>query len=276
MVLLGYNSNGFVHHRLEEGLELLAEAGCRAVALTPDVGHLDPREAGAAEVEAVGRRCAELGLTVVLETGARFLLDPRRKHRPNLLEVDAAAREPRLAFLETMLDWCPLLGSRVLSFWSGVLPEGQDQAGAAAALQGALERLAPRAEAHGVHLALEPEPGHWIETVGDWRAFREARAPFLRLTLDTGHLVANGEPPAHELLPGLGEDLVNLQLDDAPPGEHRHLPPGEGAVDWPALARALRAFPGLPACFELSRDSHAFPERLHRAVAFWRGLEGNR
>ena len=82
MLQLGYNTNGLAHHRPAEAVELLAEAGFTAVALTPDVGPLDPLRPDRVVVRDLRDRLERLGLAVAIETGARFVLDPRRKHRP--------------------------------------------------------------------------------------------------------------------------------------------------------------------------------------------------
>ena len=82
---LGYGTNGFTDHPLPVALELLAEEGYEAVALTLGHPHLDPfAEDLEVQLQSLRNRLDELGLRVVIETGTRFLLDPRHKHRPAL------------------------------------------------------------------------------------------------------------------------------------------------------------------------------------------------
>src|SRR5687768_1663133 len=101
---LGYNTNGFAHHRLEDALAILSALGYEGVGLTPDYQHLNPFEP---ELPA---RCAKLRellerlrLKPVVETGARFILDPIRKHQPTLISADAEGRSARLKFLTDSL-----------------------------------------------------------------------------------------------------------------------------------------------------------------------------
>ena len=93
----GYGTNGFANHRLADALAVIAGLGYSGVALTLDHDHLDPFAPDAARQVA---RAADLlrghDLAVVIETGARYLLDPWRKHAPTFLHDD---REHRLEFL---------------------------------------------------------------------------------------------------------------------------------------------------------------------------------
>src|SRR3954447_22433981 len=100
-MFLGYNSNGFAHHRLEDALAVLAEIGYEGVALTLDHHALNPFDphlhTQVNDVRAILKRSR---MKCVIETGARFLLDRRRKHQPTLLCAEPHMRAYRLEFLE--------------------------------------------------------------------------------------------------------------------------------------------------------------------------------
>src|SRR5271154_3930716 len=104
-MLPGYNTNGFAHHRLEDAVEILAALGYRSVAITLDHHALDPFDS---EIHSQSERLHKLldrfGLHCVVETGARFLLDPWRKHQPTLLDSKPEGRERRIDFLNRAID----------------------------------------------------------------------------------------------------------------------------------------------------------------------------
>src|SRR4029079_5348985 len=124
---LGYNTNGFAHHRLDDALHVIAELGYRAVAITPDANHLHPDHTSDAQLRATRALLDHLGLAVVIETGARYVLDPRRKQRPTLIEMDAEGRARRLDFLERAAQIAVALGGDTISLWSGVLADDVDR-----------------------------------------------------------------------------------------------------------------------------------------------------
>ena len=71
------------------------------------------------------------------------------------------------------------------------------------------------AEAQGVAIALEPEPGMVIDTTAAFYALHESLRPLeLKITLDIGHLMCQGESPLAEYITAAAGRLVNVHLDD--------------------------------------------------------------
>jgi sugar phosphate isomerase/epimerase len=265
---LGYNTNGFAHHRLVDALEVIAELGYRAVALTPDANHLPPDHTSDAQLRAVRALLEQLDLAVVVETGARYVLDARRKHRPTLLEADPAARTRRLEFLERCARLCAELGGDTISLWSGIIPPGVAAEDAWRNLAEGVARLAARTAPLGVRIAFEPEPGMLVSSLADWDRLRDTLDGVdVGLTLDVGHVPCTEAITPAEAIRRHASAIRTVHLDDTRGGVHEHLQIGDGEIDWPAVLRALRDanFTGI-ASVELSRHSHAAPEAAR--VAF--------
>jgi sugar phosphate isomerase/epimerase len=275
-MLLGYNTNGFAHHRLEDALTILAELGYQSVALTLDVHHLDPlRPDLQRRAEDLRDLLGKLRLACVVETGARFLLDPRRKHQPTLVSPDPAERQRRLEFLSGAVEISRWLGADVVSFWSGT---PLDQAGEDVLWRRLTEgcsRLADHAAERQVRLAFEPEPGMFVDTMPRYAELRQrvARDNF-GLTLDIGHLHCQGETPIVEVIRKHAAEIRNIHIEDMRRGVHDHLMFGEGEIDFPPVLAALGevGYKG-GVHVELSRHSHDAVNTARRALAFLRGLK---
>ncbi|HLY08793.1 MAG TPA: sugar phosphate isomerase/epimerase family protein [Planctomycetota bacterium] len=255
---LAYNTNGLAHHRLEDAVRLLADVGYGGVALTPDVGHLDPFTTTEADWEKARGLLDRLRLRCVIETGARFVLDPRRKHWPNLLSHDESAAERRLGFYLRCLRMAKVLGSELISVWSGPIEPGDDPEAAFGRLVGRLPRLLDDAQEAGVQVCFEPEPGHLIDSHARYRELRRRLGrEDLMTTIDIGHLLVTEPGAPHEHLAEFGPSLRNVQVDDARRGVHEHLMPGEGEIDFvPVFAELRRLKYRGSVALELSRDSH--------------------
>lgn len=257
---LGYNTNGLAHHRLTDALALLAELGYEGVAITPDVGQLDLYDLDRSQVYEVRARASELGLDLTIETGARFVLDPRRKHFPTLLEASAADRERRLDFLRRSLDLAAELGAGVVSIWSGSAPPGAGAGELWERLAAGVGATLVHARNVGVQLAFEPEPGMFVERPAGYLELVErlgAEGGELGLCLDVGHLLVTGDLPVGDQIRALAPRLIHVHLDDVRDGRHEHLMFGEGVLNLHEALTALldTGYRGM-AAVELSRDSH--------------------
>ena len=271
-MFLGYNTNGFAHHRLEDALDILEELGYRGVALTPDVHHLNPFGGlgFADQVGFVGRFLSSRGLSCAVETGSRFLLDPWLKHQPTLLSADREDRECRFAFLGECLDLAVKLSADCVSFWSGTPDDDAAPCALMLRLADGCTRLADAASAKGVRLAFEPEPGMFIDTMDKFAELHaKVNHPAFGLTLDVGHLVCNGELPVGDHVRRWKDVLWNVHIEDMRRGVHDHLMFGEGEVDFAEVFAALREVEYANGVYvELSRHSHDAVATARRAKAF--------
>jgi sugar phosphate isomerase/epimerase len=259
VITLGYGTNGFADHRLEDCLALLADLGYGGVALTLDHMHLDPHAPDLARRTGdVARLLDRHGLAVVVETGARYVLDPRRKHEPTL--VSDAGRERRVDLLATAVRVAVDLGAPAVHLWSGVLPAGTSPATGWDRLVAGTAEVLMLADDAGVDLAFEPEPGMLVEKVADVVRLRDAlgNPDRLRLTIDVGHLTCVEDAPGPDVVRAAGALVAHVQVDDMLPGVHEHLELGTGEVDLPGVLAALDevGYDGL-ASVELPRHSHA-------------------
>lgn len=274
---LGYNTNGLPHHRMTDAIDLLADEGYQSVAITLDAGALDPYDDPsilARQVANVRKALDRHGLGRVVETGARFLLNPRVKHDPTLLDPDPSRRAFRVSFLLSSIQLAQELGAEAVSFWSGRLPDaiGEDEA---------LDRLARSirpvvrvAETTGIRLAFEPEPGMFIDTMERFQKLDErVNHPLFDLTIDIGHIHCLQEGDIAAIITRWGPRIANLHVEDMVAGVHEHLMFGEGTIDFPPIFQALKrvGYTG-GVHVELSRHGHAGVEAVQKSSAFLKPL----
>jgi sugar phosphate isomerase/epimerase len=267
---LGYNTNGLAHHDALSALRLLAEIGYQSVALTIDHHLLNPFDPRSGQRDTLQQFLNDHNLHSVIETGARFLLDPRNKHEPTLLSNDEKGRQRRIEFLRYCIEVAADLGSDCVSLWSGVQPKDCDDEAAWSRLVDGLTQVTEHAKSRQVRLAFEPEPGMFIDTMQKFAALKERLGLItIDLTLDIGHLHCQGEIPIADHLIRWSGILKNIHIEDMKQGVHEHLMFGDGEIDFLPVFRALRKIgyeEGVHV--ELSRHSHCGPDAARRAWTF--------
>ncbi|MFD5779344.1 sugar phosphate isomerase/epimerase family protein [Streptomyces sp. NPDC126933] len=270
----GYGTNGLTDLRLDDALALLADLGYDGVGLTLDHMHLDPMAPElAARTQRVARRLAELGLGVTVETGARYVLDPRRKHGPSLLDPDPEGRAARTRLLITAVQVAADLGAHAVHCFSGITPAGTDTDTAWKRLEEAMGPVLDAAEAADIPLAVEPEPGHLVSDLAGFHQLRHRLGDpdLLGLTLDIGHCQCLEPAAPADCVREAAPWLRHVQIEDMRRGVHEHLPFGDGEIDFPPVLDALAAtgYEGLTVV-ELPRHSHAGPELARTSLDFLR------
>ena len=268
---LGYNTNGMTGHRWEQALELMHEVGYRSVAITVDHHCLNPFAPQLArELSHMQRLLERFEMTSVIETGARFLLDPRAKHEPTLVSPTEKQRDVRIDFLRKCLALAKHLGSDAVSFWAGIVCDGASRDVAFDRLAEGVRQVLDAADEQGVRLAFEPEPGMLVATFDDFRELlTRVDGPRLGLCVDIGHVHCLEPRPISEYLIEWRDRLFTIHIEDMVRGVHDHLRFGEGTIHFPPVLQTLKEIGyrgGLNV--ELSRHSHIAPEVLRESFEF--------
>ncbi|MDO4629708.1 MAG: sugar phosphate isomerase/epimerase [Planctomycetia bacterium] len=285
----GYNTNGLAHHSLSDAARLLAEIGYQGIAVTLDHDLLERRGHDffwRTEPEVIRETIHQNGLRSVIETGARFLLNPWKKHSPTLLDPDADARRFRQNYYFRAVELAEKLGSDCVSIWSGSRISGKTVLKAErktekesesepeketvlfTRLASELRILVDYAGEHGVKIALEPEPGMMIDTIAQFERLLDSAPSELCLTVDVGHLFCQYEPISESIFRHAPR-LVNIHFEDSVRGVHEHLFPGDGEIPYDEFFTALREIAYSGGVFaELSRHSHQGVETAMKAFSF--------
>ena len=279
MTRFGYGTNGFTDHRLEDALAILTDLGYDGVALTLDHQHLDPYAADLSwRLAALGRLLDRLGLDVVIETGARYLLDPWRKHQPTLVSAEPEGRALRVDLLMRAVRIGAELGAQAVSFWSGTTAQDTDPAVALERVAAGCESVITLAQEAGVVLGFEPEPGMVVDTLDRFDELRTAlgKPEGFGVTLDIGHCRCLEPTPVADCVARVADCLVNVQIDDMRRGVHEHLEFGQGEIVFSPVLRALSesGYCGLVSV-ELPRRSHAAVRVARESLTFLRKAAGS-
>ena len=261
----GYNTNGFAHHKLEDALEIIADCGYGGVALTLDNYHCNPFTAEPADLMRLQQLLDKLHLRVVIETGARYLLNPLRQCYPTL--VSSEGRQIRLEFLRRAVDIAAELHAECVSFWSGApdpeVPEHQ----AWDWLVTDCLQLAEHAKRRGVQLSFEPETGMLVDDMAKFQVLKKhITSARFGLTMDIGHVSCTETAPFRQVYGKFANLVRNVHIEDIRDHKPEHLMFGEGELDFGTILRVLsdNKYVGL-INVELPRDSHRAPDVARRA-----------
>jgi sugar phosphate isomerase/epimerase len=267
-MLLGYNTNGMAHHDLFDAVRLLADIGYQSIAITIDHNALSPHARyNRQRIERLRSLLEKRGLRSVIETGARFLLDPNVKHEPTLITADPAGRRRRIDFYRYAIDCAAELGSDCVSLWSGRVHGDIPFDTAMDWLADGLIELLEYSSSKQVSIGFEPEPGMLIDSMHRWNDLLGRKGlEDLCLTLDLGHVHCQGDGPIAQVILRWASRMVNVHIEDMRAGVHEHLMFGEGELDFPTIFASLSeaGYAG-GVHVELSRHSHDAPAAARKS-----------
>ncbi|MFW5867048.1 MAG: sugar phosphate isomerase/epimerase family protein [Armatimonadota bacterium] len=221
---IGFRTIGFRQHSAETAIRSLAQIGYDGVEVCLEHPGLEPEEIDVLRGAALATVAAgeSIEIATVSYHGDRDRLPTRWKRALRAVELTSAMGAG------TLIVNSPRPGPDA--------PEDLEEQ-----FHEQLAMQLERAESLGVTLALEPEPGLLIADVDDaLDLIQQMGSEHLRVNLDVGHaFLTEDDVPA--AIHRLGDLIVAAHIEDMPTGEHRHLVPGEGDMDLPAVIDALDA-----------------------------------
>jgi sugar phosphate isomerase/epimerase len=243
---LAFSTNAYLKFSFAEAVKRLARMGYQGVEIMADVPHAWPACLLEEQKQAIRNSLAEnrLAISNINAFMMNAISDPRQKYwHPSWIEPDRHYRQIRIDHTKRSLTLAKELGARCIT----TEPGGPVEPGAswAQALKLFVEMIKPvaeHAEKEGVLLLVEPEPDLLIEKADQFLEFMQhIDSPAIGLNFDIGHFYCVGDDPA-ATVPKMARFTRHYHLEDiAATRVHHHLVPGEGAIDFAATLRAIKA-----------------------------------
>ncbi len=241
---LAYSSNAYMRFSVEETIRRIAGLGYRGLELLADVPHAWPAGLLEERKQAIRDCLAQHHMAIANVNGFMMnaVADPRQPYwHPSWIEPDPAYRAIRREHTRRALVLAAELGaSNIQTEPGGPLAKRQSWAEAAEMFYEQFMPCVEVAEKHGVNLLIEPEPGLLIERFEQYLEFSDrVGSPRVGLNFDIGHAFCVGQDPQHWIA-RMAPHTKHYHVEDiAATREHRHLIPGHGAIDFPAVLREI-------------------------------------
>ncbi len=242
---LAFSTNAYLKFPFAEAVRRLAGIGYQGIEIMADVPHAWPACLLKEQKQSIREVLAKhaLGISNINAFMMHAISDARQPYwHPSWIEPDRHYRQIRIDHTIRSLTLARELGAACIT----TEPGGPVEAGSSwsAALKLFVEVLQPvaeHAEKQGVLLLIEPEPGLLIENADQFLEMIErVDSPAVGLNFDIGHFYCVGDDPA-ATVQRLAPYIRHFHLEDiAATRVHHHLIPGEGAIDFSAVFRAIR------------------------------------
>jgi sugar phosphate isomerase/epimerase len=243
---LAFSTNAYLRFTFPEAVRRLAALGYCGVEIMADVPHAWPAflldEQKQVLRDALDRN--NLAISNINAFMMHAINDPRQRYwYPSWIEPDPHYRQIRIDHTRRALTLARELGAACITTEpGGPVPAGESWSAQLRLFVEMLKPVLEHAEREGVLLLIEPEPGLLVETADQFlELMQHLDSPAVGLNFDIGHAYCVGDDPA-TTIPRLAPYIRHFHLEDiAATRVHHHLVPGDGAIDFAAALRAIKA-----------------------------------
>ena len=241
---LAFSSNAYLRYSIEETIARVASLGYTGIELLADVPHAWPAGLLEEQKQSIREALSKHKLTIsnINAFMMNAIADPRQPYwHPSWIEPDPHYRAIRREHTKRALYLARDLGApHITTEPGGPLAQGQTWQDGADIFYEELMPCIEVAEAIGVPLLIEPEPGLLIERFDQYLEFvSRIDSQLIGLNFDVGHAYCVGEDP-QDWIAKMQPHTRHYHLEDiAATRVHQHLVPGQGAIDFPATLAAI-------------------------------------
>jgi sugar phosphate isomerase/epimerase len=229
-VVFGYSTNAFVKFSLFEAIEKISRLGFKGVEIMGDRPHLYPPDF---DMNALARlkEVIEQNQLKITNINSFTLFAVGDTYLPSWIESDETRRNIRIRHTLDSLRVADYLGCKNISVPPGGPLDNMSGDEAFALFHEGLSQVTPLAEALGIKILVEPEPGLLMENTREFKTFiKNVKSAVIGLNFDIGHFFCAGENPA-AAFEDLFEWIGHVHIEDiAPDRTHNHLIAGQGAI----------------------------------------------
>jgi fructoselysine 3-epimerase len=243
---LAFSTNAYTNFSLPDALQGIKRAGFAGVEILADVPHAYPMQIDGSLTRTVRDALDRLDLAVSnINCNCSFGYwkdaPPEAYFEPSIISPNPRHRGDRAAMILRTLQFAKDVGARNISITSGRMLGGMPPDKAAAQFAESIRPILDRAQALGIDLGVECEPGLFLEYVAELRDWIDRlNHPRFGANLDIGHSQVIGESIPQEVQMLRGR-IWNLHVEDIPGRKHYHMIPGEGTLDWASLKQSLES-----------------------------------
>jgi sugar phosphate isomerase/epimerase len=236
---LAFSTNAYKRYDLFTAIDSIADIGYQGVEIMCDIPHAYPPNVNRLQREVIRQRLKKNNIKIS-NLNAFMLFALGDTWHPSFIEPEETERQKRIDHTIDCIDLAADLGAPFISIEPGGPLEGMDRDWALEVYREAVEIIGEHAERKGVTVLIEPEPDLLIEKPDQFLSFMEGIvSPTIGLNFDIGHFYCAGEDPA-ALVSVLAPYTRHYHLEDiAATRVHRHLIPGEGAIDFKSVLAAI-------------------------------------
>lgn len=236
---LAFSTNAYKRHDLVSSIESIANIGYRGVEIMCDVPHAYPPNLDYFDRKMLKEKLEKTNL-YISNLNAFMLYALGDTYHPSFIEKEWSERQKRIDYTLQCIDLAADLGAPGISIEPGGPLHGADRVWALKVFREAVEMIGEYAVKKGVSVLIEPEPGLLIESAAQFLSFiRDIDSSAVGLNFDIGHFFCAGENLV-ETVCLLAPYTRHYHLEDIAANRiHRHLIPGEGAIDLFSVLKAI-------------------------------------